>query len=115
MTILTSGVIACEATPICPAGSEMTITANADLVCVTSTPSVPQLTPAATGGVLGATTSLPKPKAKPAPAHGVLGTVTQVAGGTLPFTGLQIWVAVLAALALIALGVGVRRASTNRA
>jgi hypothetical protein len=39
----------------------------------------------------------------------VLGTVTHVAGSTLPFTGFPVWLAVLIALGLIGLGLGLRR------
>jgi hypothetical protein len=60
------------------------------------------------------TTPKPKPKAKPAAAHGVLGTVTHVAGGTLPFTGLQLWIAVLIALGLVGLGLVARRTAGRR-
>jgi len=52
------------------------------------------------GGVLGATT-----KAR----GGVLGALAAAGKGTLPFTGLPIWVAVLIGLGLMALGLGVRR------
>ncbi|TMI70001.1 MAG: hypothetical protein E6H05_14220 [Bacillati bacterium ANGP1] len=65
----------------------------------------------AAGGVLGAQATLVKP-AKAKAAGGVLGAVTRlgVAGAhaTLPFTGLQLWVAVLIALGLIAGGFAVR-------
>jgi hypothetical protein len=72
----------------------------------------------AAGGVLGAQATLVKP-AKAKAAGGVLGAVTRlgVAGAhaTLPFTGLQLWVAVLIALGLIAGGFAVRagRATTH--
>jgi hypothetical protein len=61
-------------------------------------------------GVAGAQATITKPKAA-APQHGVLGTVTRVTGGTLPFTGFPIWVAVLIAAALIAAGLMLRRRS----
>ena len=55
---------------------------------------------------------------KPAPqratvetAAGVLSATGAIGGGTLPFTGFPIWVVVLIALALIALGVTLRRRS----
>jgi hypothetical protein len=60
----------------------------------------------AAGGVLGAQATLASPK--PA-GHGVLGAVGRVAGGKLPFTGLQLWIAVLIAAVLVAGGVFVRR------
>jgi hypothetical protein len=61
-----------------------------------------------TGGVLGAMKTL-KPQRAAAAHHGVLGTVTHVAGSTLPFTGFPVWLAVLIALGLIGLGLGLRR------
>jgi hypothetical protein len=44
-------------------------------------------------------------------AGGVLGSTGVIGGGTLPFTGFPIWVVMLIALALIALGVTLRRRS----
>jgi hypothetical protein len=60
-------------------------------------------------GVLGANATINKPK----PASGVLGSVANVAGGTLPFTGFPVWVAVLLALALIAAGLMVWRRGSS--
>ena len=57
------------------------------------------------GGVLGAQATLNRsaaPKAKS--AGGVLGTAGNIAGTNLPFTGLQLWIAVLIAAALIVAG-----------
>jgi hypothetical protein len=58
-----------------------------------------------TGAVLGVTSS--------APAHGrsggVLGATAAVSTGTLPFTGVQIWIAALAALIILGAGVALRR------
>ena len=64
------------------------------------------------GGVLGAQATLTKPAARP--AHGVLGAVGRLAGTSLPFTGLALWIAVLIAAALIGGGLLVRRGSTGR-
>jgi len=70
----------------------------------------------AAGGVLGAQATLVRP-AKAKSAGGVLGAVTRlgVAGAhaTLPFTGLQLWVAVLIALGLIAGGFALRPGRAN--
>lgn len=64
------------------------------------------------GGVAGAQASLP---ARPKPAGGVLGAAgrigSAVAGGTLPFTGLPLWLAALIGLGLATAGVAVRRAA----
>jgi hypothetical protein len=60
-------------------------------------------------GVLGANATITKSK----PAGGVLGSVANVAGGTLPFTGFPVWVALLLALALIAAGLMVWRRGSN--
>jgi len=59
------------------------------------------------GQVLGAIASL-TPK-KHAAHGGVLGAVGSIAGTTLPFTGFPVWLALLAALALLALGLVLRR------
>jgi hypothetical protein len=59
------------------------------------------------GGVLGATATLKSGK----PAGGVAGAlaaVGNVAGETLPFTGFALWIAVLIAVGLIALGLVLR-------
>jgi hypothetical protein len=55
------------------------------------------------GGVLGVTA------AQSQPAGGVLGAIEAVGQGKLPFTGFPLWVAALVAVALIALGLGLRR------
>jgi hypothetical protein len=44
-------------------------------------------------------------------ASGVLDATGAIGGGTLPFTGFPIWVVALIALALIALGLALRRRS----
>ena len=59
------------------------------------------------GSVLGAQTHLARPKSNN--SGGVLGTVGNVPGGTLPFTGFPLWLAVLVAFALILAGIAVRR------
>ena len=62
-----------------------------------------------TGGVLGATATAPSGNASP--LGGVLGALTTVGQGTLPFTGFPVWAALALALALIAGGLGLRRAA----
>jgi hypothetical protein len=59
-------------------------------------------------GVLGAHVTL-TPKHHAA-GHGVLGTVTRIGASTLPFTGFRLWLVALAAMALAAAGVALRRA-----
>jgi hypothetical protein len=56
------------------------------------------------GGVLGASES-----AESGSAGGVLGAIESVGQGVLPFTGFPLWVAVALALALILLGLALRR------
>jgi hypothetical protein len=68
---------------------------------------------AATGGVLGAETTVQTPAAKSSHAPGgVLGVTAKLgrvaSAGTLPFTGLPLWTAVLAAFVLIATGLALR-------
>jgi hypothetical protein len=58
------------------------------------------------GGVLGATASAGHGNA--APQGGVLGAIAAVGGGVLPFTGLPLWIFVVAALAVIVLGLALR-------
>jgi hypothetical protein len=70
-----------------------------------TTPAVTGVTPSGvqTGGVAGVTAS------QGTPAGGVLGAIEAVGQGILPFTGFPLWVAVASALALIALGLTLRR------
>jgi hypothetical protein len=88
-----------------------TVTVPATTTVTVTTPSTKTVTTSrSSGGVMGAETSLPKPAAaKAKPGHGVLGTVTHVTGGTLPFTGFPVWVAILIAVALILGGIALRR------
>ena len=68
-------------------------------------PPAAQGMPAATqanGGVLGAQAALPQTKSTS--KGGVLGAAGNIAGASLPFTGLQLWIAVLIAVGLILVG-----------
>jgi hypothetical protein len=78
-----------------------TTPASAAVVAANAQPATP-----AQGGVLGATANLAAPK--PA-SGGVLGAVGNIAGASLPFTGFPVWLALLVALALVALGIVLRR------
>jgi hypothetical protein len=78
-----------------------------------------------TGGVAGVSTpppgghsaGSPQPSAQGGPA-GVLGVTTRLGtaarSGTLPFTGVPLWLAALAAAGLLAAGVGLRRTAQQR-
>lgn len=72
--------------------------------------------PARVGAVKGAVITLKPTKAKP--AGGVLGVTTRlghtVAATRLPFTGLPLWIFVIVAATLIAIGAGVRRTASRR-
>jgi hypothetical protein len=78
-----------------------------------------------TGGVAGVSTpppgghsaGSPQPSVQGGPA-GVLGVTTRLGtaarSGTLPFTGVPLWLAALAAAGLLAAGVGLRRTAQQR-
>jgi hypothetical protein len=59
---------------------------------------------AVSGGVLGVTAS----GGQSGPTGGVLGVIASAGSGVLPFTGFPLWLAVVVALALIALGLTAR-------
>ncbi len=66
-----------------------------------------------TAGVAGAQVAIARPKAhQRGGAGGVLGALARVGrGGELPFTGIPLWIAALAAFALLGGGFAVRRAT----
>ena len=65
--------------------------------------------PAGNSGVLGASKALTAPASKPAGVLGTLKTLgTSATTGTLPFTGLRLWIVALIALGLIGTGVATR-------
>ncbi|HLY94342.1 MAG TPA: hypothetical protein VKP14_05815 [Gaiellaceae bacterium] len=70
----------------------------------------PATSPGAESGVLGTVKALTPSSPKHANA-GVLGTVASISGGNLPFSGFPLWIAALAAFALIASGALLRRRS----
>lgn len=76
----------------------------------TTTVAATNAPPAASSGVLGASKALNAlPAATPNAPAGVLGTLkTLGAQGTLPFTGLRLWIVELIALGLIGAGVATR-------
>ena len=90
-----------------------TAPAAAGTAPATATPAGTQ----ATGGVLGTQVVVLKPVKQPA-AGGVLGATARLGNfathGTLPFTGLPLWIIVLVALALIAGGLAVRSRRPRR-
>jgi hypothetical protein len=102
------------AATVAPATASGTAAATATATPAASTPAT--ATPVSAGGVKGATVTLKPTKTKP--AGGVLGTTTRLGGSVasakLPFTGLSLWIFVLAAAALIAIGATVRRSATRR-
>ena len=81
--------------------------APAAAVAAASTPATPSAPaakaakPAARSGVLGANVLQSSPRA------GVLGATART--GSLPFTGMPLWLPALAALALMGVGLGIRR------
>jgi hypothetical protein len=92
----------------CSTSSTRGTTSSSNTTNVTATGNVAVAGTAAgqQGGVLGATASAGHGNA--APQGGVLGAIASVGGGVLPFTGLPLWIFVVAALAVIALGLGLR-------
>lgn len=73
--------------------------------------------PAATSGVKGASKTIVAP-ASHRPSHGVLGVAktlgSSATSGTLPFTGLRLWIVELVALGLIGGGVAMRLIARRR-
>jgi len=61
------------------------------------------------GGVLGAQAVVRQPPAQRGQG-GVLGEIGAVAAAELPFTGIQLWIALLAGIGLLAAGLGARKA-----
>jgi len=85
------------------------VAGSANSATVTSTPSSNAATAhgnSTAGGVLGVTAS----GGKGSSAGGVLGAIESVGSGVLPFTGFPLWIVVLAAAALMAFGLALRRA-----
>jgi hypothetical protein len=116
----TKGKAACSEGQATPTGSESTQRGSAEVVASGGAGAPTTLgsslagtleseSPAlATGGVAGVTASLGRPS--PTAVGGVLGALASVGrAGTLPFTGFPLWAAVLAALALVGLGLVARR------
>jgi hypothetical protein len=93
----------------------VTTTTTAAAASLGSSTPAPPPSPSAQSGVLGATKSLSAPASTPtrAPA-GVLGTLKTLGTGTLPFTGLRLWIFELIALGLIGAGVATRLIARRR-
>jgi len=102
------------ATTTTAAATTTTTAAAAALGTNTPTPPPSQSAPAAQsspGGVLGATKAL----STPSHAHaGVLGTLKTLGTGTLPFTGLRLWIFGVIALGLIGAGLAMRLVAGRR-
>ena len=86
---------------------------NSSNAAATSSNSAPTKSKANRGHVLGAVKALRAPKAgKPTANAGVLGTLAKIpsaaTSGTLPFSGIRLWIFELVALGLIGLGVATR-------
>ena len=97
---------ACSTTGHTSSSRTTNVTARGNVSDVTATSSTASGQAGQQGGVLGATASAGHGNA--APQGGVLGAIAAVGGGVLPFTGLPLWIFVVAALAVIALGLGLR-------
>jgi hypothetical protein len=93
------------------------VTPPASGVAAATTPSTaPATTPAS--GVKGASKTIAAPAASSKPSSGVLGTAktlgSTATSGTLPFTGLRLWIVELIALGLIGGGVAMRLIARRR-
>jgi hypothetical protein len=94
-----------------------TVTPPASAVAAATTPNAaPATTPAS--GVKGASKTIAAPAASSKPSSGVLGTAktlgSTATSGTLPFTGLRLWIVELIALGLIGGGVTMRLIARRR-
>jgi hypothetical protein len=92
-----------------------TTTTTAAAAAVTTAPTT---TPSNTSGVQGASKTIAAPAASSTPSSGVLGTAKTLGRtattGTLPFTGLRLWIVELIALGLIGGGVAMRLIARRR-
>ncbi|HET8895001.1 MAG TPA: hypothetical protein VFM96_12980 [Gaiellaceae bacterium] len=95
-----------------PQASSSPLVVSENTAATTSAQSVaaPASSPGAEAGVLGAIKALRSPSSHHANA-GILGKLSplRVLGGTLPFSGFPLWAAMLVALALLTVGLAVRR------
>jgi hypothetical protein len=94
-----------EQQPQAPPGQQVSAEVKAEQA-VLQQPAVQQ----EQGGVLGAQAVVKQPKAKPQARGGVLGEIAAVPAQELPFTGIQLWIVLLAGIGLLAAGLGARRA-----
>jgi hypothetical protein len=114
-------IAAAAGTPLATtAGTPAATAATAATAGTAGTAEAPLIGPTAesttAGGVLGAQATLTQPAEKP--AGGVLGATARLGtfatSGTLPFTGLPLWIVTLVALALIAGGLAFRSGRPTR-
>jgi hypothetical protein len=96
-----------EQRPQAPPGQQVSEEIKPAEVVVQQQPAVQQ----EQGGVLGAQAVVKQqPKAKPQARGGVLGEIAAVPSGELPFTGIHLWMVLLAGIGLLAAGLGARKA-----
>jgi cobalamin biosynthesis Mg chelatase CobN len=102
------------ATTTTTAAAAATTTTVAAAAASSSTPTPP---PSPASGVKGASKTIVAP-ASHRPSHGVLGVAktlgSSATSGTLPFTGLRLWIVELVALGLIGGGVAMRLIARRR-
>ena len=92
--------------------------ANSAPAAVTPANSAPSTGTTPASGVKGASKTIAAPAASSKPSSGVLGTAKALGSsattGTLPFTGLRLWIVELIALGLIGGGVAMRLIARRR-
>jgi hypothetical protein len=111
-TVGTTTTLAAAATTLAATTTTLATTTTTLAAATTTTVAQTANTSAPpTGGVLGASKVL---KAPSHPSSGVLGTAKTLGSGTLPFTGLRLWIVELVAFGLIGGGVALRLIARRR-